>query len=94
MCRRIGLQFYELGLLQEKNYNVNSYDTLMMKLAIVNNLKHYVVNTKYSMVSLPFRLSSCDKTKSMLVKGLLIESNKTCLTALSVIIHKVTHGDI
>ena len=30
----------------------------------------------------------------MFVKGLLIESNKTCLTALSVIIHKVAHGDI
>ena len=30
----------------------------------------------------------------LLVKGLLIESNKTCLTALSVIIYNVTHGDI
>ena len=30
----------------------------------------------------------------MLVKGWLTESNKTCLTDLSVIIHKVTHGDI
>ena len=46
------------------------------------------------MISLPFRLSSRDTAKSMLVKGLLIESNKTCLTGLFVIIHKVTHGDI
>ena len=30
----------------------------------------------------------------MFVKGLLIESNKTGLTTLSIIIHKVTHGDI
>ena len=30
----------------------------------------------------------------MVVKGLLIESNKTCLTTLSVLIHKVTHGNI
>ena len=75
------------------NCRRSSYGTLMMKLTN-KQLKTLCCNIKYSMISLPFRLSSRDKTKSMLVKGLLIESNKTCLTALSVIIRKVTHADI
>ena len=32
--------------------------------------------------------------KSMFVKGWLIVCNKTCLTVLSVIIYKASHGDI
>ena len=54
----------------------------------------YEYSMLYSPFLLPFRLPSREKAKSMFVKGWLIVFDKTGLTTLSVIICKVTHGDI
>ena len=64
------------------------------KLVVSNHLFIYVFSNTIYTICLPFRLTSRDKAKAMFVKGWLIECNKTGLAALSVIIHKATHGDI
>ena len=43
---------------------------------------------------LPCRLTSCDKAKPILLKGRLVDCNKSGYSALSVIIHQATHGNI
>ena len=48
----------------------------------------------YSQISLTLPVGSHDKSKSIRLKGRLVDSYESGLSALSVIIHQATYGNI